>query len=415
MHPATFLRVLGPDPWRCAYVQPSRRPADGRYGENPFRLGRHLQLQVVLKPSPEDVQELYLHSLERLGIDRTEHDIRFEEDNWESPTLGAWGVGWQVVMDGMEITQFTYFQQAGGIDLSPISAEITYGLERIAMFLVEGELDLRHPLERDADLRRGAAHRRGRDVEILLRGGRRRADDAPPRPVRARGAALLAAGLVMPAYEATLQCSHLFNVLDARGAVSATDRVGLDPARAQSRLRLREGLPGRAREGRAAGARARRGLSAEQEPAWRRRWRDDDARLSSRDPDGGDPGAGRRDGAAGSRAPRRGGSRRAGARRRVLGVVRDAAAAHPDPPRAAGEARGPVLGSPRPAGLGRLRRRGPPHEGGPRLRASAGDCGGGPRRRRLAARPDGRRAAHDARASRRSRSSPRPCRRPCSR
>src|SRR4029077_19963322 len=137
MHPATFLRVLGPDPWRCAYVQPSRRPADGRYGENPFRLGKHLQLQVVLKPSPPDVQEMYLRSLERLGLVLAEHDVRFEEDNWESPTLGAWGVGWQVLMDGMEITQFTYFQQAGGIDLAPVSAEITYGLERIAMFLSE--------------------------------------------------------------------------------------------------------------------------------------------------------------------------------------------------------------------------------------------------------------------------------------
>src|SRR5262249_8658338 len=135
MHPATFLKVLGPEPWRCAYVQPSRRPADGRYGENPFRLAKHLQLQVVLKPSPDDVQSIFLASLERLGIVPADHDIRFEEDNWESPTLGAWGVGWQVVMDGMEITQFTYFQQAGGIDLSPVTAEITYGLERIAMFL----------------------------------------------------------------------------------------------------------------------------------------------------------------------------------------------------------------------------------------------------------------------------------------
>src|SRR6266508_4493767 len=135
MHPATFLKVLGPDPWNCAYVQPSRRPADGRYGENPFRLGKHLQLQVILKPSPENAQESYLKSLERLGIVLSDHDIRFEEDNWESPTLGAWGVGWQVLMDGMEITQFTYFQQAGGIDLSPVSAEITYGIERLTMFL----------------------------------------------------------------------------------------------------------------------------------------------------------------------------------------------------------------------------------------------------------------------------------------
>ena len=135
MHPATFLRVLGPEPWNVAYVQPSRRPADGRYGENPFRLGKHYQFQVVLKPSPLDVQEIYLDSLRAIGLDLTRHDIRFEEDNWESPTLGAWGVGWQILLDGMEITQFTYFQQAGGIDLLPVSAEITYGLERLTMFL----------------------------------------------------------------------------------------------------------------------------------------------------------------------------------------------------------------------------------------------------------------------------------------
>ena len=135
MHPATFLRVLGPEPWNVAYVQPSRRPADGRYGENPFRLGKHYQFQVILKPSPLDVQELYLDSLRALGLDLTRHDIRFEEDNWEAPTLGAWGVGWQILLDGMEISQFTYFQQAGGIDLAPISAEITYGLERLTMFL----------------------------------------------------------------------------------------------------------------------------------------------------------------------------------------------------------------------------------------------------------------------------------------
>src|SRR5438477_650803 len=135
MHPATFLRVLGPEPWKVAYVQPSRRPADGRYGDNPFRLGKHYQFQVVLKPSPIDVQDIYLDSLRALGLDLTRHDIRFEEDNWESPTLGAWGVGWQVLLDGMEITQFTYFQQAGGIDLTPVSAEITYGIERLTMFL----------------------------------------------------------------------------------------------------------------------------------------------------------------------------------------------------------------------------------------------------------------------------------------
>jgi len=227
MHPATFLRVLGPEPWRCAYVQPSRRPADGRYGANPFRLGKHFQLQVVLKPSPENVQEIYLKSLERLGIERADHDIRFEEDDWESPTLGAWGVGWQVVMDGMEITQFTYFQQAGGIDLSPITAEITYGLERIAMFL--SKVDSIYDVMWNETLTYGEV-RRGEEVELskyyfetadpgfaaaLLDGYERESKRA------------LAAGLVVPAYEAALACSHQFNMLDALGAVSATDRVGL--------------------------------------------------------------------------------------------------------------------------------------------------------------------------------------------
>src|SRR4029079_11261312 len=136
MHPDTFLRVLGPEPWRVAYVQPSRRPADGRYGDNPFRLGKHHQFQVVLKPAPADIQRLYVESLAAIGLDLAVHDLRFEEDNWEAPTLGAWGVGWQVMLDGMEITQFTYFQQAGGIELSPVSAEITYGLERLTMFIV---------------------------------------------------------------------------------------------------------------------------------------------------------------------------------------------------------------------------------------------------------------------------------------
>jgi len=227
MHPATFLRVLGPNPWRCAYVQPSRRPADGRYGENPFRLGKHLQLQVVLKPSPDDVQAVYLASLERLGIVAADHDIRFEEDNWESPTLGAWGVGWQVLMDGMEITQFTYFQQAGGIDLAPITAEITYGLERIAMFL--NKVDSIYDVPWTETIAYGAVRRLEEeelskyyfevaDVELaalLL-------DRSEAEAKRA-----LAAGLVIPAYEATLTCSHQFNVLDARGAVSATERVGL--------------------------------------------------------------------------------------------------------------------------------------------------------------------------------------------
>lgn len=229
MHPETFLRVLGPEPYRVAYVQPSRRPADARYGENPFRLGKHLQLQVILKPSPDDVQELYLRSLHALGIDPAVHDIRFEEDNWESPTLGAWGVGWQVLLDGMEITQFTYFQQAGGIELAPISAELTYGLERIAMFLQRrdsiydvvwgggrryGDVRLKEEWESSvygfevADVAMLRRH-----FEDWEREAARCLDHDPP--------------LVIPALEATLKMSHLFNLMDARGAVSVTERVGL--------------------------------------------------------------------------------------------------------------------------------------------------------------------------------------------
>ena len=227
MHPATFFRVLGREPWRCAYVQPSRRPADGRYGENPFRLGKHLQLQVILKPSPDDVQRIYLRSLEGIGITLADHDVRFEEDNWESPTLGAWGVGWQVLLDGMEITQFTYFQQAGGLDLAPVSAEITYGLERIAMCLskVNSVFDVlwsdrltygevRHAEE--VELSRYSFETANVETATLLL-------DA----YEAEARRALSAGLVLPAYEATLACSHEFNILDARGAVSATDRVGM--------------------------------------------------------------------------------------------------------------------------------------------------------------------------------------------
>jgi glycyl-tRNA synthetase alpha chain len=214
---------LGPEPWRCAYVQPSRRPADGRYGENPFRLGKHLQLQVVLKPSPDDVQGMFLRSLERLGIAAADHDIRFEEDNWESPTLGAWGVGWQVVMDGMEITQVTYFQQAGGIYLSPISAEITYGSSG-SRCSQPRSTHLRRDVERDAVTARW--RRRGRAVALRVRGRRRRFH--PSRAQRG-GVPPCARRRVRPgfAYEAALACSHAFNILDARGAVCATDRVGL--------------------------------------------------------------------------------------------------------------------------------------------------------------------------------------------
>ncbi|HEY7369732.1 MAG TPA: glycine--tRNA ligase subunit alpha [Thermoanaerobaculia bacterium] len=227
MHPATFLRVLGPEPWRCAYVQPSRRPADGRYGENPFRLLKHLQMQVVLKPSPADVQELYRKSLEGIGIRLADHDVRFEEDNWESPTLGAWGVGWQVLLDGMEITQFTYFQQAGGIDLAPVTAEITYGLERIAMFLTK--VDSIYDVMWNDEMTYGQV-RRWEEVELSKYGFEVADTDLAMRMLEAHEAEArraLAAGLVLPAYEATLVCSHQFNLLDARGAVSASDRVGL--------------------------------------------------------------------------------------------------------------------------------------------------------------------------------------------
>jgi glycyl-tRNA synthetase alpha chain len=228
MHPDTFLRVLGPEPWRAAYVQPSRRPADGRYGDNPFRLGKHYQLQVVLKPSPDDVQALYVKSLEAMGLDLSVHDLRFEEDNWESPTLGAAGVGWQVMLDGMEITQFTYFQQAGGMELDPVSCEITYGLERITMFLglsrsiydvewVPGGVtygDVRH--QEEVELSK--YYFEVADVEM-----QRHAFEAAEK----EAGRCLEAGLVLPAYELALQCSHRFNVLDARGAVSVTERVAL--------------------------------------------------------------------------------------------------------------------------------------------------------------------------------------------
>jgi glycyl-tRNA synthetase alpha chain len=229
MSPETFLRVLGPEPYRVAYVQPSRRPADARFGENPFRLGKHLQMQVILKPSPANVQELYLRSLTALGVDPRVHDVRFEEDNWESPTLGAWGVGWQVLLDGMEITQFTYFQQAGGIDLKPISAELTYGLERIAMFLQKK--DSIYDIEWGGDIAYGKVRHQDEvelsryafnvaDVEMVRRhfedwereSGRCLEEDEP---------------LVVPGLEAALKMSHLFNILDARGAVAVTERVAL--------------------------------------------------------------------------------------------------------------------------------------------------------------------------------------------
>ena len=225
MNPATFLRVLGPEPWKVAYVEPSRRPTDGRYGENPNRLQHYYQFQVILKPSPPDVQEVYLESLKALGIDPLHHDIRFVEDDWESPTLGAWGLGWEVWLDGMEITQFTYFQQAGGIDLKPISAEITYGIERIAMYLqgVESVFDLRW-----ADgVTYGDIHHQD-EVEFS-----RFNFDVADKDVHFRlfeiyeeeAGRLLGQELIRPAYDYCLKCSHLFNILDARGAISVTERT----------------------------------------------------------------------------------------------------------------------------------------------------------------------------------------------
>ncbi len=225
MHPETFFRVLGPDPWKVVYVQPSRRPADGRYGENPNRLYKHHQLQLVLKPAPADIQDLYLRSLAAVGVDAAVHDVRFEEDNWAAPTLGAWGVGWQVLVDGLEVTQFTYFQQAGGLDLAPVPVEITYGLERLAMFLqdVDDVYDLTWApgvRYRDVRLRDEVESSRYAFDEAAVAGLDRSFHEAI-----AEGTRLLEAGLALPGYEQCLRASHLFNVLDARGAVSVSDRA----------------------------------------------------------------------------------------------------------------------------------------------------------------------------------------------
>jgi len=231
MHPETFLRVLGPTPWNVAYVQPSRRPADGRFGENPNRLFKHHQFQVILKPAPDDIQALYLQSLEACGIDLRAHDVRFEEDNWESPTLGAWGIGWQVMFDGLEITQFTYFQQAGGLDLSPISVELTYGLERLAMSLqgVEDVYDLEWAVGvkyRDVRHRDEVEQSRYAFGQVDMP----RADFARQHrewfdEYHAFSQTLLKSGLVLPALEYCLKCSHVFNVLDASGSVGVTERA----------------------------------------------------------------------------------------------------------------------------------------------------------------------------------------------
>ena len=263
MAPETFLRVLGPKPYKVAYVQPSRRPADGRYGENPNRLFKHMQMQVILKPPPERVQEIYLESLEALGIDLRKHDLKFEEDNWESPTLGAWGIGWQVMLDGLEITQFTYFQQCGGVDLDPMSAELTYGLERIGAFLQDvdsiydivwardpdtgrevkyGEVRLADELQfsvynfETADIEKTWKHfdlyeaeckalieaygRVKTDRELQARAFSPGTDLTPKLRERQRLP-------LLGAYDLCLKCSHLFNILDARGAISVTERVGV--------------------------------------------------------------------------------------------------------------------------------------------------------------------------------------------
>ncbi len=224
-NPATFLRCLGPNPWKVAYVEPSRRPTDGRYGENPNRLQHYYQFQVILKPAPENVQQLYLNSLKAIGLDPKEHDIRFVEDDWESPTLGAWGLGWEVWIDGMEATQFTYFQQVGGIELNPISAEITYGLERLAMY--SQKKDSVYDLMWTDDVTYGDVHLEDErqwskynfevaDTKMLLQ----HFNDW-----EAEAKKLVEQNLVLPAYDAVMKCSHLFNLLDARSAISVSERV----------------------------------------------------------------------------------------------------------------------------------------------------------------------------------------------
>jgi len=248
-HPATFLRALGPEPWKAAYVQPSRRPKDGRYGENPNRLQHYYQYQVVLKPSPDNIQDLYLKSLESLGIDLEQNDVRFVEDNWENPTLGAWGLGWEVWLNGMEITQFTYFQQVGGLDCKPITGEITYGLERIAMYLQDTDNifdlvwtpgisygDVYHQNE----VEQSKYNFEQSNVAMLL---------AHFNDYEREAGRLMAAQLALPAYEMVLKAAHMFNLLDARGAISVTERAAyigrirnLAKAVAQSYYESRERL-----------------------------------------------------------------------------------------------------------------------------------------------------------------------------
>lgn len=225
-NPATFFRVLGPEPWRAAYVEPSRRPADGRYGNNPHRLRQHYQYQVIIKPAPPDIQQIYLQSLKSLGIDPQRHDIRFIEDDWEAPTLGAWGLGWEVWLDGMEITQFTYFQQVGSLDLNPIPVEITYGLERIAMY-IQGK-DNVFDIIWTGNIPYGQIHHQD-EVEF----SRYNFQEANIQMLHklfevyeAEADQALAKNLILPAYDYMLKCSHTFNILDARQAISVAERVG---------------------------------------------------------------------------------------------------------------------------------------------------------------------------------------------
>lgn len=226
MNPMTFLRSIGPEPWNVAYVEPSRRPADGRYGENPNRLYQHHQFQVIMKPSPDNIQDIYLDSLKELGIDPLDHDIRFVEDNWEAPTLGAWGLGWEVWLDGMEITQFTYFQQVGGLDCSPVSVEITYGLERLASYIQDKEnvYDLEWvngvtygDVFKQAEYEHSKYTFEVSDAAMLFSLFAMYEEEARK---------AMDARLVLPAYDYVLKCSHTFNLLDARGAISVTERTG---------------------------------------------------------------------------------------------------------------------------------------------------------------------------------------------
>ena len=224
-HPATFLRAIGPEPWRTAYVQASRRPTDGRFGDNPNRLQHYYQFQVVIKPSIENIQELYLESLNHLGIDTKKHDIRFVEDDWESPTLGAWGLGWEVWLDGMEITQFTYFQQAGGFDLNPVTVEITYGTERIAMYLQE--VDSVYDLQWSDEIKYHDIHHRTEYEFSKYNFEVANIDMLKDFFIKSKEEcmSLIKNNLPLPAYDYCLKCSHIFNLLDARGSISVTERA----------------------------------------------------------------------------------------------------------------------------------------------------------------------------------------------